>query len=362
MVNQTGRKRFRELLRKIGSGEHTSRGLCRQEAAEAMALMLGGDASPAQVGAFLIAHRIRRPEPQELAGMLDYYSAHGPSLYSPSQGSPLPICFGMPYDGRTRTAPVFPLTALTLAAAGHPVILHGGRRMPIKYGITPMELLQSVGIDFSGISLAAVQHCLDQENLALTHQPLHFPEAEALVEIRDELGKRPPVASLELLWSPHKGAHLLVSGFVHPPTESRAWSALAEYGERNVVTVKGLEGSTDIPTSRAGILAHVRDGRADRRIFHPRDHGYFGEDLIWSDEKAWSAMAEAALAGHGPLQRAVIWNSGSYLWFLNRERSLPDCLAETAALLASGQVRRKRDRLRHLLRSMETQRQHAACR
>ena len=360
MVNRSNRQRFRELLRKIGSGEHTSHGLSREEAAEAMALMLSGDATPAQVGAFLIAHRIRRPEPQELAGMLDHYAAHGPSLHS--QGPHLPICFGMPYDGRTRTTPVFPLTALVLAAAGHPVILHGGRRMPIKYGITPMELFQYVGIDFSGLAIAAVQHCLDQENVALTHQPLHFPAAETLVEIRDELGKRPPVASLELLWSPHKGAHLLVSGFVHPPTESRAWAALAEHGERNVVTVKGLEGSTDIPTSRAGILAHVWDGQAERQIFHPRDHGYFGVDLVWSGEEAWSRMAEAALEGHGPLHRAVVWNSGSYLWFLDRERSLPDCLAQAAELLASGQVRQKRDRLRHVLQNLEPQRQHAACR
>ena len=361
MVNRSGRERFRELLRKIGSGEHTSRGLCREEAAEAMALMLGGDATPAQVGAFLVAHRIRRPEPQELAGMLDHYAAHGPSLYSPGQGSPLPICFGMPYDGRTRTAPVFPLTALVLAAAGHPVVLHGGRRMPIKYGVTPMELLQLVGIDFSGVGMAAVQHCLDQTNLALTHQPLHFPAAEALVEIRDDLGKRPPVASLELLWSPHKGNHLLVSGFVHPPTESRAWAALAEHGERNVVTVKGLEGSTDIPTSRAGILAHVQDGQAERRIFHPRDHGCFGEDTLWSGEEDWSRMAEAALNGHGPLHRAVIWNSGSYLWFLNRDRSLPDCLTEAAQLLSNGHVGRQRDRLRHVLQNLQPRREHAAC-
>ncbi len=360
MVNLRNRQRFRELLRKIGSGEHTSSGLSRKEAAEAMGLMLSGDATPAQVGAFLIAHRIRRPEPQELAGMLDHYNACGPSVQIQDPHL-LPVCFGMPYDGRTRTAPVFPLTALVLAAAGHPVILHGGRRMPIKYGITPMELFKQVGIDFSGLTVAAAQHCLQQEQLTLIHQPLHFPAAEALVDIRDELGKRPPVASLELLWSPHKGKHMLVSGFVHPPTESRAWAALAEHGETNIVTVKGLEGSTDIPTSRAGILAHVRDGQAERQIFHPRDHGCFGADLVWGGEKEWSQMAQAALDNHGPLRRAVIWNSGSYLWLLHRERSLPDCLGEAAALLSSGQVRQKHDQLCHVLQNMEPQRQHVPC-
>ena len=344
MLKIGGHHRFRELLRKIGSGQHTSRGLTRSEAAEAMDLMLNGGASQAQIGAFLIAHRIRRPEPQELAGMLDYYKHHGPRLHANTKA--LPVCFGMPYDGRTKTAPVFPLTALVLAAAGHPTILHGGRRMPIKYGVTPMELLGLLGIDFSGLGLKAVQWCLDTEHLALVHQPLHFPEAEALVEIRDELGKRPPVASLELLWSPHHGNHLLVSGFVHPPTENRAWACLAHHGEETIVTVKGLEGSTDIPTSRAGILAHVRSGEAERCILHPRDHGCFGPDPMWSGDIEWATMAEEALQAKGPLRRALVWNSGCYLWFLDRGRRLADCLAHAAELLAGGAVVRKRDQLR----------------
>ena len=66
-----GRERFKQHLRKVGSGEHTSKGMSREEAADALHLMLDGVASPAQIGAFLIAHRIRRPEPQELTGMLD---------------------------------------------------------------------------------------------------------------------------------------------------------------------------------------------------------------------------------------------------------------------------------------------------
>ena len=61
--------RFRELLAKVGSGEHTSTGLTRAEACEAMDLMLLGQVSDAQLGAFLIAHRIRRPSPIELTGM-----------------------------------------------------------------------------------------------------------------------------------------------------------------------------------------------------------------------------------------------------------------------------------------------------
>ena len=111
----SGRERFKQHLRKVGSGEHTSKGMSRQEAADAMELMLQGEATPAQIGAFMIAHRIRRPEPQELTGMLDTYRDQGPVLQS-TAGSLAPLCFGMPYDGRTRTAPIYPLTTLVLLA------------------------------------------------------------------------------------------------------------------------------------------------------------------------------------------------------------------------------------------------------
>ena len=73
---------FKNYLRKIGSGAETSREMSREESANALKIMLKGIPSPAQIGAFMIAHRIRRPEPQELAGMIDTYNSLGPKIYS----------------------------------------------------------------------------------------------------------------------------------------------------------------------------------------------------------------------------------------------------------------------------------------
>lgn len=101
---------FRELLKKIGSGTHTHQDLSRAEAASAARMLLRGEATPAQIGAFLIAHRIKRPTAEELAGMLDAYAEDGPLL--PRQDLPHPlIIFGHPYDGRSRTAPLGVLVA-----------------------------------------------------------------------------------------------------------------------------------------------------------------------------------------------------------------------------------------------------------
>ncbi len=337
-----GRARFRELIGKVGSGEHTSTGLDREEAREAMDLMLDGLADDAQMGAFLIAHRIRRPHPIELAGMLDSYRRHGPVLETPGRR---PLCFGVPYDGRSRTAPLLPLVALVLASDGLPVVMHGGDAMPVKFGVTLAELFAAIGIGWTGLPLGVVQQRLEQHGLALTHQPDHFPRADRLVPVRDAIGKRPPVASLELLWSPHRGDHLLVSGFVHPPTEARAWQALAACGEADVLTVKGLEGSTDLPTSRAGITARLRQGEVERILLHPRDHGIQAPEVPWQNLEIWRSQALAALAGEGELMPALRWNVAAYLWFSGRHDNLAAALDQATALLMA----RSGERLRREL-------------
>ena len=343
----SGRERFKQHLRKVGSGEHTSKGLTRDEAADALALMLKQEATPAQIGAFLIAHRIRRPEPQELTGMLDTYRAMGPVLESPADQR-MPMCFGMPFDGRTRTSPIYPLTSLVLVACGQPVVLQGGDRMPIKYGITALNLFRLLDLNLGGLPLSSVQEGFNQHGFALIHQPDHFRIAETLIDYREELGKRPPVASLELLWTAHQGAHLLVSGFVHPPTESRAWEALRLAGETNLLTVKGLEGGTDLPIGRACITARVRHGQAERLILHPRDHGCHDADREWSSDSAWQSEAFEALKNRGPLSNALRWNAGAYLWIAGLSDSLDAGIEKATAVLEEGRALDQLDQLRSL--------------
>jgi hypothetical protein len=125
-------------------------------------------ARDAQLGAFLIAHRIRRPLPIELTGMLDSYRKHGPRLETPGRRA---LCFGVPYDGRNRTAPLLPLIALVLASSGLPVVLHGGDPMPVKFGITLAELFAALGIEWRGLSLGTLQQRLNDHNLALSREP-----------------------------------------------------------------------------------------------------------------------------------------------------------------------------------------------
>ena len=307
---------FRELLKKVGSGVHTAKDLTRAEAAAATRMMLMQEATPAQIGAFMIAHRIKRPRPPELAGMLDAYDLLGPKLGPIQSAYPVTVLCA-PYDGRSRTAPISPLTALILAAANAPVIMHGGDRMPTKYGVPFIDIWQGLDLPLQHMSLPQAQQLFERTGLGFIYTPRHFPEAEAITPYREQIGKRPPFATIELMWSPYNGDAHLVTGYVHPPTEEMARATYAIRGTHFYTAVKGLEGSCDLPRARTAILALSNSDQTgfERLLLHPRDYDFAGEDVPLEDTSQLVTAMQQVLSGQASeLMRSAIWNGGFYLW------------------------------------------------
>jgi anthranilate phosphoribosyltransferase len=342
-------KEFRELLRKVGSGPHTSKNLTREESAQAMELMLTQEATPAQIGAFLIAHRIKRPTGTELAGMLDAFEQWGPKIPALSSGQTV-IVLSQPYDGRDRTCPVGPLTALVLATAGCPVIQHGGDRMPTKEGIPLVELWEGLGVNWRSPSLLATQDILEKTNVGFVYLPKYFPEAQKLVIYREEIGKRPPLATLELIWVPYAGKHHVVAGFVHPPTENMIAEALSLRGVSTFTTVKGLEGSCDLPQERTAIIGLYDLTKAENALtrlrLHAADFGLGGKNPVWTNLVDYLELAQATLNGEQtPLRSALIWNSAFYLWQHTDAPNLETAIAKAEKLIDDGLVKQQWHRL-----------------
>ena len=382
--------RFRELLKIIASGTHTGKNLTRPQAAAAMKMMLLQEATPAQIGAFLIAHRIKRPTGEELAGMLDAYHELGPKLYSLSSRSQVTV-LGCPYDGRSRTAPVTPLTALILATAGIPVIMHGGARMPTKEGVPLIDIWRGLGVEWEKLSLAQTQEIFESKGLGFVYLPTHFPQADVLVQYRREIGKRPPLATMELIWIPFLGDVHMAAGYVHPPTEGMFRGALELQGVRNYTTVKGLEGSCDLPRDRTAIIGlsvssssaspehkggdssqqrvlpdpEMMDTDAkskmnthqiqinnteqttnstnfERLLLHPSDYGLGGKEVLLGSTFELVAQMEAVLQGDkSELMSVAVWNGGFYLWRCGVCSSINLGLSKAETLLTSGQVAEK---------------------
>ena len=332
---------FRELLKKVGSGSHTSKDLTRQEAADAMRMMLLAEATPAQIGAFLISHRIKRPTGEELAGMLDAYDQLGSRLQPLTSTDSQVIVLGIPYDGRSRTAPVSPITALILTTVGQPVVMHGGDIMPTKYGIPLIDIWQGLGVNFR-LSSSETQQVFERTKLGFVYLPLHFPLTNKLVEYRDQLGKRPPLATMELMWSPYAGVAQIISGFVHPPTETMFQDAHALRGQQNFTTVKGLEGSCDLPRDRTAIIGIFSNSNLERLHLHPRDYGFAGKEVpLESLSSLISQMQEVLQGKPSELMQAAIWNGGFYLWRCGVCKDLESGFTEAESLLTSGKVAQK---------------------
>lgn len=332
---------FRDLLKKVGSGTHTSKPLTREEAALATRLMLTQEATPAQIGAFMIAHRIRRPSPEEMAGLLDAYGELGPQ-FAPVETERPVLVLGSPFDGRSRTAPVAPLVALVLAAAQCPVLMHGGKTMPTKYGVPLVQLWQQLGLDWTLLSLDQLGVALAKVGLGLVYLPNHFPLAEGLTVYREELGKRPPLATLELVWNAYQGRSRLVVGYVHPPTEERLLATLALRGIEDFLMVKGLEGSCDLPRDRTAIISVHQAGRHERLLLHPQDYGVGGTEVAYEGIETWVTQAQACLAGDfgkaGALWPALIWNAGFYLWQMEVAHGLDRGVDLARELLMNGKA------------------------
>lgn len=342
---------FRELLKRVGSGTHTSKNLTRVEAARATEMMLLQTATPAQIGAFMIAHRIKRPTPEELAGILDAFDQLGSKLdICPAHQYP-PVVLGNPYDGRSRTVPVTIITALILAAANIPVVLHGGDCMPTKYGIPLIEIWRQLGIDFSPLNLAQTQNVFNQTKLALIYLPQHFPAAHEFVTFREEVGKRPPFATAELVWSPIAGDVHLVAGFVHPPTEERFREAFKIRGTKTYTLVKGLEGSSDLACSRTGIIALSHPEQDfERLLLDPNKYGFNGSDLLFTSTPEAIALIQAVIQGHqNQLLPAAVFNGGFYLWRFGIADTLEAGFALAEQMLTTGKVARKLSELKSVI-------------
>ncbi|MGD1913195.1 MAG: anthranilate phosphoribosyltransferase family protein [Rivularia sp. (in: cyanobacteria)] len=333
---------FRDLLKKIGSGEHTSYNLTRTEAGLATKMILLGEATPAQIGAFLIAHRIKRPTSEELAGMLDAYNELGPKLKAIEGERPV-IVFGIPYDGRTRTAPISPITALLLAYSGQNVIMHGGDRLPTKYGLPLVDIWQGLGVDWTKLELAKTQQVLEKTGIGFIYTPRHFPITKSIWEYRDQIGKRPPFATMELIWCPYAGNAHIITGFVHPPTEARFQATFAQMGVTQFTTVKGLEGSCDLPRDRTAIIGLGNGANSiERLLLVPREYGFITKNTPLNSTDELVSQVHLLLQGKpSVVLQTALWNGGFYLWRSGICGDMWSGLAKAKKLFSCGAVLEK---------------------
>lgn len=227
---------FAQFVRILGKGKRGARGLTREEAREAMGMLLDEKVEDTQLGAFLMLLRHKEESPDELAGFTE---ALRERLNAPS----LDVDIDWPtYAGKKRHLPWYLLSAKCLAQNGVRILMHGGGAHTAGRLYTE-QLLDELKIPLCR-NWQQVLAAFEQGNLAFAPLADWAPQLQRMIDLRNTLGLRSPIHSLARLLNP-LGARCGLQSIFHPGYQSVHREASGLLGD-HVIVVKGDGGEIEI--------------------------------------------------------------------------------------------------------------------
>jgi anthranilate phosphoribosyltransferase len=236
-------------IKAVGAGQKRARDLDRDEARAAMGLIIDGKARPEQIGAFLLALRMKGEAAAELAGFVDALEAG--SVIAPRPDSTLDVdCHGDGHEGR---ATLLPAAACAVAALGVPVLLRLQRDSPTaRHGLVPA--LAALGLDVQQpLGLVRAARALGDAKVAVLDLEAYCPALARLVALRPLFGVRTVAQTLMKLLDPFACETQLV-GVFHAPYLPSTAKALAARGRLRALCVQALGG---LPEAAPGKIVRV---------------------------------------------------------------------------------------------------------
>ncbi len=263
---------FASFLRIIGRGPHLSRPMIREEAREAMGMVLAGEVEPEQLGAFLLLLRHRTETPAELAGFVE--AARDRLFDAP----PCEVDLDWPsYADRHRQLPWFVLSALLLAGAGMRVLMHG---IEGEGPASTPAALAALGLR----PAACVGEAAEQlRRFRFAYLPLAvlLPELDRLFALRPLFGLRTPVHTVARALNPFR-APLHIQGVFHPGYRMLHRDAQMLLGQPRAVVFKGGGGEAQRNPDKPCRTLVIDDGKP-REESWPAMHS--GDPHPWRQEE-----------------------------------------------------------------------------
>jgi anthranilate phosphoribosyltransferase len=312
-------------LKEIGRGAAGARSLTRDDARGLMREVLGGRATAAQLGAFVIAMRMKGETLPELSGFLD--AVHEHCLPVPSCQ---PVVLLPSYNGSRKLPNLTPLLALSLAREGHRVLVHGPEHDATR--VTSAEILRDLG-------LPAAQQAGDIEQAWARREPAYLPTRvlsaplQALLDLRQQIGLRGPGHTVAKMLNPVQGAPALrVVNHTHPEFGA-LMGRWADTSAADALLLRGTEGEPVADPRRHPRLDMWLAGRQRPDLSGPAHEGVLAE-LPWlpreTDAAATALFVQEVLSGMRPMPQPLARQSaliGAALGELAR-RTMP--LEQTA--------------------------------
>lgn len=235
-------------IEKVVSGES----LTRDEAAAAMDIVMTGEASGAQIGAFITALRIRGETDDEIAGFAETMRRH--ALQVPvSDDGPLVDTCGTGGDG-AGTFNISTTAAFVVAGAGVRVAKHGNRAMTSRCGSA--DVLEGLGIRIE-LTPEQVGRCIDEVGIGFMFAPVFHPAMRFAGPVRKEIGIRTVFNILGPLTNPAGASHQVV-GVANVQSAEKVAQVLGLLGTQHALVVHSSDGLDEFSISSVNQVRDVR--------------------------------------------------------------------------------------------------------
>jgi anthranilate phosphoribosyltransferase len=307
--------------------------LTEEEAAQAMRQIMEGNATPAQIGAFLTALRIKGETIEEITGCARVMREKATHIRAPYPNT-VDTC-GTGGDG-SQSFNISTTAAFVVAGAGVPVAKHGNRAMSSRCGSA--DLLQALGVDIE-LSPERAEACLAEVGITFLFAPLFHSAMKYALGPRREIGVRTIFNILGPLTNP-AGATLQILGVSRHDLAEPLAHVLGKLGSARAMVVHGTDGLDEITTTGETYIAALNAGQVVTYTISPEQFGLRRAPLgafAGGDAQENAAITMAVLEGkHGPHRDVVLLNAAAALAVAGAAVDLKVGLELAAQALDSG--------------------------
>jgi len=334
---------WRAVLLTLTSG----RDLTADEGRAAMTEILAGNATDAQIAAYIVALRMKGEAVDEVAGMVDAMLAASDPITLPDELFDVVDIVGVG-GGASRRAHalnVSTMACFVVAGAGAHVCKHGNRKASSTSGA--FDLLEALGvtIDLDG---PAVARCVVEAGAGFCFARAFHPAMRHAGPVRAQLGIPTLFNFIGPLSNPARVQRQVI-GINDPAMAPTVVGVLQQRGAPRAMIVHGHDGMDELTTTGRSTIWEIRDGDVSQYDLDPRDLGLAVVDLDQlqgGDAAVNAAIAHRVLGGEaGPYRDIITLNAAAGLVVAGAADDLESGLAQAAAAIDEGAARRALDRL-----------------
>jgi len=325
---------IKEALSKIVSGSD----LTLAEAREVMREIMRGEATQAQIGAFLTALRMKGETVDEIAGCAQAMRESAIAV-KPKRNQLVDTC-GTGGDG-SGTFNISTTVAFVAAGAGLAVAKHGNRSVSSRCGSA--DLLQALGVNLE-LTPEQVAQCIDEVGIGFLFAPKLHPAMKYALGPRQEIGLRTIFNILGPLSNPAQAKRQLL-GVYHSDLTELIAEVLRTLGAEHAFVVHGADGLDELSVTGQNKISRLYDGYIETYYLNPQDLGLPRaklSDLAGGSIEENAAITRALLAGKdGPKRDVILFNAAAVLIAGGKASSFSEGLGLAAEAIDNGSAQRK---------------------